>query len=122
MEALIVHSIAEYARLGLVEASLGVAPRVIATGDTSSATDRAPRTMFWGLDRFQRSRTLHHFKAKFNPRWEDRYLVLPSASTLPEVLIALVRAHVPPLSAPTLWLRSALGSILRRGSARPATA
>src|ERR1700730_6309875 len=122
MEALIVHSIAESARHGLVEVSLGVAPRVIPTGDVSSATDRALRTMFWGLDRFQRSHTLHHFKAKFNPHWEDRYLVVPSASTLPEVLIALVRAHVPPLAAPTLWLRSAVGSILRPGAPRPAPA
>ncbi|HEV2029301.1 MAG TPA: phosphatidylglycerol lysyltransferase domain-containing protein [Candidatus Dormibacteraeota bacterium] len=122
MEALIVHSIEEASRQGLVEVSLGVAPRVIPTGDVSGAADRAVRTMFWGLDRFQRSRTLHHFKAKFNPLWEDRYLAVPSASTLPEVLIALVRAHVPPLSAPTLWLRSALGSILRPGASRPAPA
>ena len=122
MEALIVHSIEEAGRQGLVEVSLGVAPRVIPIGDVSGAADRALRTMFWGLDRFQRSRTLHHFKAKFNPSWEDRYLVVPNAATLPEVLIALVRAHVPPLSAPTLWVRSALGSIFRPGAPRPAPA
>jgi len=120
MDALIVHSIQEAARQGLVEVSLGVAPRVIPTGDVSGAADKALRTMFWGLDRFQRSRTLHQFKAKFDPRWEDRYLVVPSASTLPEVLIALVRAHVPPLSVPTLWLRSTVGSILRPRAPRPA--
>jgi phosphatidylglycerol lysyltransferase len=122
MEALIVHSIEEAGRHELVELSLGVAPRVIPTGDVSGAADRALRTMFWGLDRFQRSRTLHHFKAKFNPVWEDRYLVAPSATTLPEVMIALVRAHLPPLSAPTLWLRSAISSIFRPGAPRPAPA
>lgn len=122
MDALIVHSIQEAARQGLVEVSLGVAPRVIPTGDVSGATDKALRTMFWGLDRFQRSRTLHQFKAKFNPRWEDRYLVVPSASTLPEVLIALVRAHLPALSVPTLWLRSTMGSIFRPRTPRPAPA
>jgi phosphatidylglycerol lysyltransferase len=119
MEALIVRSIEEATRAGIDEVSLGVAPRVIAAGESSGATDRALRTMYWGLDRFQRSRTLYHFKAKFSPRWEDRYLAVPSASTLPEVLIALVRAHLPPLSAATVWVRSAVGSVLRPQSARP---
>jgi len=122
MEALIVHSIDEAKRQGIEEASLGVAPRVIPAGESSSSTDRALRTMYWGLDRFQRSRTLQHFKAKFTPRWEDRYLAVPGASTLPEVLIALVRAHLPPLSAATVWVRSALGSLLRPGSAKPSPA
>lgn len=95
MEALMVRAIEEAARQGIDEVSLGVAPRVIAAGDPSGAADRALRTMYWGLDRFQRSRTLHRFKAKFSPRWEDRYLAVPGASTLPEVMIALVRAHLP---------------------------
>jgi lysylphosphatidylglycerol synthetase-like protein (DUF2156 family) len=120
MEALIVRSIAEASRRGIEEVSLGVAPRVITEGNTAGAADRTLRTMYWGLDRFQRTRTLRHFKAKFCPSWEDRYLVVPSASTLPEVLFALVLAHVPPFSAATLWLRSAVGSILRPRSARPA--
>jgi phosphatidylglycerol lysyltransferase len=122
MEALIVYSIEEAKRQGIEEASLGVAPRIIPAGESSGATDRALRTMYWGLDRFQRSRTLQHFKAKFTPRWEDRYLAVPGVSTLPEVLIALVRAHLPPLSAATVWVRSALGSLLRPGSARPSPA
>src|SRR2546427_10901148 len=97
MESLIAHSIEEAARRGIVEVSLGVAPRVIARGDTSGAMDRALRTMFWGLDRFQRSRTLSHFKAKFSPCWEDRSLAMRGAS---------------------VWIRSALGSLLRPGTIR----
>lgn len=122
MEALIVRSIEEARDRGIVEVSLGVAPRVISSGDESGAADRALRAMFWGLDRFERSRSLHHFKAKFNPCWEDRYLAVPGASTLPEVLIALVRAHMPPLSGSVVWIRSALGSIVRRGTARASSA
>jgi hypothetical protein len=78
--------------------------------------------MYWGLDRFQRSRSLHQFKAKFSRRWLDRYLAVPGASMLSEVLIALVRAHLPPLSAATVWVRSSLGSIQRPGSVRPSPA
>ncbi len=122
MESLIVGSIEEAARRGIVEVSLGVAPRVIASGDASGAMDRALRTMFWGLDRFQRGRTLYQFKAKFRPRWEDRYLAVPGPSTLPEVLIALVRAHLPPLSGAAVWIRSALGSVFRPGLPRPSPA
>jgi hypothetical protein len=62
--------------------------------------------MYWGLDRFQRSGTLQRFKEKFGPRWEDRYLVVPTMAALPEVMVALVRAHVPPASAVGVWLRS----------------
>jgi phosphatidylglycerol lysyltransferase len=122
IEALIVKSIEEAARNEIEEVSLGVAPRVIAAGDESGAVDRALRTMYWGLDRFQRSRTLHRFKAKFRPSWEDRYLAVPGASTLPEVLIALGLAHLPPVSAAMVWVRSAVGSIVRPSPARPAHA
>jgi phosphatidylglycerol lysyltransferase len=122
IEALIVRSIEVAEGRGIEEVSLGVAPRVIPARETSGPLDRALRTMYWGLDRFQRSRTLHRFKAKFCPRWEDRYLAAPGASTLPEVLIALVRAHVPPSSAAVVWMRSAVASILRSSPGRPAPA
>jgi lysylphosphatidylglycerol synthetase-like protein (DUF2156 family) len=122
IEALIVKSIEEAAGHGIEEVSLGVAPRVIAAREATGAVDRALRTMYWGLDRFQRSRTLFRFKAKFCPSWEDRYLAVPGASTLPEVLIALVLAHLPTLSAAAVWVRSAVGSILRPSPTRPAAA
>src|SRR5260370_8543286 len=122
MEAMIVKSMGEAARKGIEAGSLGGSPGVIAAGDASGALDRALRTMYWGLDRFQRSRTLAHFKAKFCPSWEDRCLAVPGAATLPEVLLALVLAHLPPLAAAMVWARSSVASILRPGQARPAPA
>jgi phosphatidylglycerol lysyltransferase len=106
VETLIVKSIEEARRRGIVELSLGMTPRVIAVPGATHGLDAAWRAMYWGLDRFERRRSLQHFKEKFSPRWEDRYLVVPNAATLPEVLVALVRAHLPPLSAATAWLRS----------------
>ena len=96
---------------------------MIASSEASRAADRSLRAMFWGLDRFERSRSLRQFKAKFNPCWEDRYLAVPGAATLPEVLIALVRAHVPPVTTAAIWLRSLLGSVLHpRATGRPSPA
>lgn len=110
MEALIVRSIHEAERRGIVEASLGVAPRIIPDGGASGGMDRAMRAMYWGLDRFQRTATLRRFKEKFGPCWEDRFLAVPGPQSLPEVMIALVRAHLPPISRPKEWLRSLRGS------------
>jgi phosphatidylglycerol lysyltransferase len=119
MEALIVRSIEEASRRAIAELSLGMTPRTIATRDVSGGMDRAMRAMYWGLDRFQRSRSLHRFKAKFSPSWEDRYLAIPGPAVLPEVIVALVRAHLPPLSAALAALRSAARSPRSSGAAKP---
>ena len=44
------------------------------------------------LNRFYNFKGLHAYKAKFQPRWEPRYLVYPSLAALPEVVVALIRA------------------------------
>ena len=108
VEALIVRSIDEARSRGIAEVSLGMTPRIIGERETPRHLEGAMRAMYWSLDRFQRSGTLHRFKEKFDPCWEDRYLVLPSTSTLPEVIVALARAHIPPLPATLAWLRSLL--------------
>jgi phosphatidylglycerol lysyltransferase len=41
---------------------------------------------------------LHHFKEKFHPEWQPRYLLFPSYSNLPVIVWALSRAdtnHMP---------------------------
>src|SRR5207248_6920517 len=70
IEALIVRSVEEARSRGIVELSLGMTPRVISSGE-ARGPERALRAVYWGLDRFQRSRMLHDYKEKFGPRWEE---------------------------------------------------
>ena len=38
-------------------------------------------------------RSLYTFKAKFQPSWEDRYLIVSEGQALPQTFLALARAH-----------------------------
>lgn len=95
MEALIFHSLEEAARQDRAEVSLGVAPLSL-SGFPSSVSAGLLRHVYGRLDRFRSGRTLSRFKAKFAPQWEPRYLAVPDTVVLPEVLAALLAAHLPP--------------------------
>jgi phosphatidylglycerol lysyltransferase len=55
--------------------------------------------LYQHLNRFYHFQGLHDFKKKFNPRWSSRYLIYPSLASLPDVVVALVRAD----SGDRLW-------------------
>lgn len=60
--------------------------------DTSRRLEKGVRYLYRHLNRFYNFKGLHAYKDKFQPRWEPRYLVYPSVMTLPEVVMALIRA------------------------------
>ncbi len=63
-----------------------------------SAIPRSPRLeqalnyLYQHLNQFYNFQGLHHYKEKFHPRWEPRYLIYPRFTALPDVVIALIRA------------------------------
>ena len=63
-------------------------------GDTeeSRRLEKVLRYLHQHLSRFYNFQGLHAYKEKFHPRWEPRYLVYPSLTALPDVVVALVRA------------------------------
>jgi lysylphosphatidylglycerol synthetase-like protein (DUF2156 family) len=81
--------------------------------------ERALKGVYGQLNRFRRSRSLRQFRSKFGPLWEERYLAVPTTVSVPEVLMSLLRAHLPTVSPLSLRLRAARraasASTVRRG-------
>ncbi len=74
--------------------SLGLAPLAGVGGAEHGLAGRGLDYLFRNLDGVYRYQSLHRFKDKFAPRWEDRYLLYPGPLALPSVLVALARVHV----------------------------
>lgn len=58
------------------------------------AIERALNYIYRNVSRFYNFRGLHSFKEKFHPTWSPRYLIYPSAASLPAVSVALLRANL----------------------------
>jgi phosphatidylglycerol lysyltransferase len=58
----------------------------------SPRLEKAVRYLYKHLDQFYNFQGLHAYKEKFHPRWEPRYLIYPDLISLPDVIVALVRA------------------------------
>ncbi|MBE9206938.1 bifunctional lysylphosphatidylglycerol flippase/synthetase MprF [Nostoc sp. LEGE 06077] len=63
-------------------------------GDDSASRrlEKVLHYLYEHLNRFYNFQGLHAYKDKFHPNWEPRYLVYPSLTTLPDVVVALIRA------------------------------
>ncbi len=58
------------------------------------AIERALNYIYRNVNRFYNFRGLHAFKEKFHPTWSPRYLIYPSAASLPTVSVSLLRANL----------------------------
>jgi phosphatidylglycerol lysyltransferase len=78
---------------------------------TSPGPDRARAFLMQHLARFYDFKGLFRWKRRFDPSFEDRYLVYPAALALPRVALALIRAQTPAgLRSYLPWARSPQGA------------
>ncbi len=107
MELLVADAVLHAKALGfdLMSLSLSALARVDAHGQPD-ANDTAREFLKLRLARFYDFQGLFHWKKKFAPEFEDRYLVYPGAFALPRIAVALVRAQHP--GGLWSWVREAL--------------
>lgn len=93
MEFLFVSMFQHFQKLGYERFNLGLSA-LSGVGDTpeSRRLEKVLRYLYEHLNQFYNFKGLHAFKEKFRPRWEPRYLVYPNLVSLPDVVVALVRA------------------------------
>ena len=92
MDLLQVRLIEHFRDAGYQRYSLGMAP-FVNVGDTpgSPVIEKAIRLLYEDVGRMFSYKGLHSYKAKFMPDWEPRYLIYGSETSLPAIVLALVR-------------------------------
>ncbi len=100
MEYLITKSLLLFQEEGFQMASLGMAPLAnISDGENDfPMLARALSLVYEKMSSVYAYKSLQMFKAKFGPEWEDRYLAYSSNLAVPQVLYAVVKAHVQDVS------------------------
>jgi phosphatidylglycerol lysyltransferase len=89
MDALLTGVAHLYRREGRAWLNLGLSPLAgLGTGPHAGWMERGLDWAFRHAHGRYRFAGLHAFKRKFHPEWETRYLCYPTASILPEVLLA----------------------------------
>ena len=93
MELLLSRSIEFLKSCGAEMVSLGLAPMSNANNEDASLLDNGIDALTHRFGNLKESQSLFHFKKKFQPTWESRYLVFSHTLTLPKVGWALYKAH-----------------------------
>ncbi len=97
MDYLIVSTINQLRERGDQVISLGLAPLANVESENPDAMLSLEKGLELIYERFNtvyHFKSLHHFKQKFVPRWEGRYLIYPGLGTLPRVVYALANAQM----------------------------
>lgn len=96
IEFLIARSAMSFKDDGVEFVSLSGAPLARATDDSDiRGLDRGLDLLGHTLEPFYGFRSLHQFKAKFNPRFEPVYLCFRDEADLPRIGLAISRAYLP---------------------------
>ena len=95
MDLLIARSALEAKERGDLSLSLGLSALVSVNPDQGPEEERVRAFLRRRLGAFYDFEGLFRWKKKFQPRFEDRFLVVPGALALPRVLYALARAQTP---------------------------
>lgn len=96
IEFLIARSALEFKDEKAQFVSLSGAPLARATGDSDiQGLDKGLDMLGQALEPFYGFRSLHQFKAKFNPRFEPVYLCFRDEADLPRIGLAISRAYLP---------------------------
>jgi phosphatidylglycerol lysyltransferase len=64
----------------------------VGENSTARRLEKVLHYLYQHLSRFYSFSGSHAHKEKFHPQWEPRYLVYPSLTALPDVVVALIRA------------------------------
>ncbi len=95
MEFLIARSAMHFKSEGASFVSLSGAPLARAGDEAAQPMDRALDLLGAAIEPFYGFRSLHKFKAKFNPRYEPVYLCCRDEADLPRIGVAIGRAYLP---------------------------
>jgi phosphatidylglycerol lysyltransferase len=100
------------AMLSLSLSALAMVPDERACDDappaSTAGSERAREFLMQHLAQFYDFKGLFRWKRRFDPAFEDRYLVYPAALALPRVALALIRAQSPAgLRSYLPWVRAA---------------
>jgi len=93
IELLLSRSIEFLKSCGAEMVSLGLAPLSNAKNEDASFLDNGIDILTHRFGNLRESQSLFHFKKKFHPTWESRYLAFSHTLTLPKVGWALYKAH-----------------------------
>ena len=75
---------------GFESYSLGLSPLAGVGEDPEDPTvERAFNLIYQHVNHFYNFQGLHHYKEKFHPMWEQRYLIFPSYVSLPKVALTI---------------------------------
>jgi phosphatidylglycerol lysyltransferase len=93
MELLLAHTIEEMKSTDTQMLSLGLAPLSNANGESGTFLDNSIDFLTYRFGNPEKNHSLFNFKKKFQPIWENRYLVYSDALNLPKIGWALYNAH-----------------------------